>query len=433
MAMGEDGVPVYSDRQTPGAVAVNLPALSTGPGAAPQAPQQAPGLQTNRRLTAQQNSALRDIRNFRQEIQDQIRHGMTTTRRGQRLTADGLQGLVSTLNSLTSAEANILGSMAGLQGTQTTAAANLQGQQMTGDRALDQTLLQQAGALNLEQLRQQDPYRQAQTAALRQGGSRIAASFQPPVPPDMFSIPVDQQAAAMEQYDAQQRAYAGAANLVLQHGGDVKSAFDDVSELLATGDLSPEETQQMEGIRQYLAQGALGGSYVPIQGFADGGLVQNQLDMLGGQDLPESPPLGMAQMLPGMGAPDASMQQYQQYLQVARESGVEPVPFDEFTEMMAPQPSAGPPMPEMQQGAMGSSAIMGFADGGMVPGPDVSGQMVVDPDPNAPTDSIPAMIDGQQPAALDSGEFVIPADVVMHYGTEKLTKMIEKARGGDRA
>ena len=31
-------------------------------------------------------------------------------------------------------------------------------------------------------------------------------------------------------------------------------------------------------------------------------------------------------------------------------------------------------------------------------------------------DTIPASIDGSQPAALSSGEFVVPADVVSHLG-----------------
>jgi len=74
--------------------------------------------------------------------------------------------------------------------------------------------------------------------------------------------------------------------------------------------------------------------------------------------------------------------------------------------------------------------IMGFAEGGVIPeiSPQVDGKVVIDPDPNAPTDSIPAMIDGQHPAALDSGEMVIPKDVVMYYGVQKLQQMISKAR-----
>ena len=74
---------------------------------------------------------------------------------------------------------------------------------------------------------------------------------------------------------------------------------------------------------------------------------------------------------------------------------------------------------------------MAFANGGEIPDPrDVSGRMVMDTDPNAPTDSIPAMVDESMPAKLDSGEFVIPKDVVQFFGTDKLNKMIAQARQG---
>lgn len=42
------------------------------------------------------------------------------------------------------------------------------------------------------------------------------------------------------------------------------------------------------------------------------------------------------------------------------------------------------------------------------------------------SDSIPALIDGQQPAALSAGEMVIPADVVAAKGSEFFTRLIEK-------
>lgn len=73
-------------------------------------------------------------------------------------------------------------------------------------------------------------------------------------------------------------------------------------------------------------------------------------------------------------------------------------------------------------------SALGYANGGVVDPTDVSGKMVFDPDPNAPIDSIPAMIDGETPAALDSGEFVIPHDVVMFHGVDKLNKLIAQAR-----
>ena len=58
------------------------------------------------------------------------------------------------------------------------------------------------------------------------------------------------------------------------------------------------------------------------------------------------------------------------------------------------------------------------------------------------TDEIPANIDGEQEAALSDGEFVIPADVVSHFGNgnsnagaDKLQGMMQdvrKARTGNK-
>ena len=81
--------------------------------------------------------------------------------------------------------------------------------------------------------------------------------------------------------------------------------------------------------------------------------------------------------------------------------------------------------------ALMQMAMGGGGEGGGDP-MDASGATVVDPmlGDQAPTDSIPAVVDGQAPVNLDSGEFVIPKDVVMYFGTEKLQKMIDKARQG---
>lgn len=141
-------------------------------------------------------------------------------------------------------------------------------------------------------------------------------------------------------------------------------------------------------------------------GLADGGMVPEAggaIEMFanGGMISPSGPP-----PMP------AIMQQYQQYADGARQMGLTAVPFEKFASLQAST----------------KDTIQGFADGGMVGDNDVSGKMIVDTDPNAPTDSIPAMIDGTRPAALDSGEFVIPKDVVMYYGTDKLQKMIDKVR-----
>jgi hypothetical protein len=51
------------------------------------------------------------------------------------------------------------------------------------------------------------------------------------------------------------------------------------------------------------------------------------------------------------------------------------------------------------------------------------------------SDSIPATIEGKQPARLADGEFVVPADVVSHIGngsskagSKRLYKMLDKVR-----
>jgi len=133
--------------------------------------------------------------------------------------------------------------------------------------------------------------------------------------------------------------------------------------------------------------------------------------------------------------PEPSMiQSYQQYIEMARKMGLPPIGFEQYAQLQAQaqpmQAQNQPAAPELQPNAQSSMGIMGFAEGGVIPeiGPQVDGKVVIDPDPNAPTDSIPAIIDGQHPAALDSGEMVIPKDVVMYYGVQKLQQMISKAR-----
>lgn len=116
--------------------------------------------------------------------------------------------------------------------------------------------------------------------------------------------------------------------------------------------------------------------------------------------------------------------EYREYAMGAKNLGLPPVPFEQFLAMRTGAKQVA--------GAQQQGGAMAFANGGEIPEPiNVDGRMVVDPNPNAPTDSIPAVIDGQTPAKLDSGEFVIPADVVKFFGTAKLNKMIAEARRGE--
>lgn len=120
-----------------------------------------------------------------------------------------------------------------------------------------------------------------------------------------------------------------------------------------------------------------------------------------------------------------AQQQYAMYAATAIQNQIQPLPFEEFAKLM-----------ERTRSGMTRTPTVAMAGGGVVPGQDsidVSGRSVVDPDPNAPTDSIPAVIDGQHPAALDSGEFVIPKDVVMYHGLARLKKLIAEARQSEGA
>jgi len=94
-----------------------------------------------------------------------------------------------------------------------------------------------------------------------------------------------------------------------------------------------------------------------------------------------------------------------------------PIPTTQPTLPLVAEPTPTPNQDKflaaLQQG-MGNQAAMqqtgytgmaggGYLDGGMLPGDGMS-------------DDVPASIDGERPAALSSGEFVIPADVVSHIG-----------------
>jgi hypothetical protein len=70
----------------------------------------------------------------------------------------------------------------------------------------------------------------------------------------------------------------------------------------------------------------------------------------------------------------------------------------------------------------GYGGSAGYAQGGMLHGPG-----------DGMSDSIPATIEGRQPARLADGEFVIPADVVSHLGngstkagSQRLYGMLDK-------
>lgn len=84
----------------------------------------------------------------------------------------------------------------------------------------------------------------------------------------------------------------------------------------------------------------------------------------------------------------------------------------------------------------GLGLLSGFEEGGAIPEP--GGQMLdpsMSPSGGAIPDDIPADIEGQMPARLNAGEFVVPKDVVSWMGEKGMQQMVLKARkemsGGD--
>ena len=112
----------------------------------------------------------------------------------------------------------------------------------------------------------------------------------------------------------------------------------------------------------------------------------------------------------------------------------------------APQPVQQPQgMADRFRGYFGSpDARMkqnGLAFGGAVPAQDVPGgravaqavagrQVFGQSDGSGRDDALPAVIDGERPAALTSGEFVWPVNAVKYFGMAKLNKMLAEAEKG---
>ena len=84
---------------------------------------------------------------------------------------------------------------------------------------------------------------------------------------------------------------------------------------------------------------------------------------------------------------------------------------------------------------------LGLAFGGAVPPQDIPGgravaqavagrQVFGQSDGSGRDDALPAVIDGERPAALTSGEFVWPVNAVKFYGMDRLNKMLAAAEKG---
>ena len=140
------------------------------------------------------------------------------------------------------------------------------------------------------------------------------------------------------------------------------------------------------------------------QGYADGGQVQ----MTEGERL-------MAEMSRKYGAPTGGQQ--------------------------APQPQAPAPAPAAPQQPRQETwtekarriatggldrRMQGFASGGPIA---VGGRQVLGAG-TGKSDSLPAVIDDEQPAALSTGEFVLPVETVQFFGLDRLRKMVAQSRKG---
>jgi hypothetical protein len=127
-------------------------------------------------------------------------------------------------------------------------------------------------------------------------------------------------------------------------------------------------------------------------------------------------------------------------------AGSAPAPAPQPAPAPAPQPVQQPQgMADRVRGYFGSpDARMkqnGLAFGGAVPAQDVPGgravaqavagrQVFGQSDGSGRDDALPAVIDGERPAALTSGEFVWPVNAVKYFGMAKLNKMLAEAEKG---
>jgi len=79
-------------------------------------------------------------------------------------------------------------------------------------------------------------------------------------------------------------------------------------------------------------------------------------------------------------------------------------------------------------GAAGGALGGLFQEGGAIPDGGLSIPPEASPSGGAIPDDVPAVIDGQAPAQLNAGEFVIPEDVMKWVGEKGMQQMINKAR-----
>ena len=409
-----------------------------------------------------------DVEKTRSTLYEMIREGLTTNVPGRRLTADGLNAITNTLRELDAAENNRFSTLAQYN-------ANLQGQDTQRQNAIlnattntfnsdvhtqdnfnanrvntlgailqaltsnAQTAERYAATLdtNSSRLRSAELTNQANMASaqgqLAQAMVTVNKNLYDAIQQYVYqgqspdAIVQDQQPQIQARMQAVQLAMPIASNpealVAFQRN------FAKLRERALTDPNARAEFERQTPIfnaltvlapyaqaRAYL-ENAMNNSQVP--GYANGGIVTSNLSN-------------------GGGVPADAIQRYQVYVNTVRQLGLNPVPFQSFlqaTTQQPPVPTQQPAAPQLQAASIPGNEILGYAKGGVVgmsmrDPTDASGKMVIDLNPNSPTDSIPAVVDGMQPAKLDSGEIVFPKEAVMFYGIERLMRMIQKAREG---
>lgn len=409
-----------------------------------------------------------DVEKTRSTLYEMIREGLTTNVPGRRLTADGLNAITNTLRELDAAENNRFSTLAQYN-------ANLQGQDTQRQNAIlnattntfnsnvhtqdnfnanrvntlgailqaltgnAQTAERYAATLdtNSSRLRSAEMTNQANMASvqgqLAQAMVTVNKNLYDAIQQYVYqgqspdAIVQDQQPQIQARMQAVQLAMPIASNPELLAA--FQQNFAKLRERALTDPNARAEFERQTPIfnalmvlapyaqaRAYL-ENAMSNSQVP--GYANGGIVTSNLSN-------------------GGGVPADAIQRYQVYVNTVRQLGLNPVPFQSFlqaTTQQPPVPTQQPAAPQLQAASIPGNDILGYAKGGVVgmsmrDPTDASGKMVIDLNPNSPTDSIPAVVDGMQPAKLDSGEIVFPKEAVMFYGIERLMRMIQKAREG---
>lgn len=197
--------------------------------------------------------------------------------------------------------------------------------------------------------------------------------------------------------------------------------------LNALGKLSPELASSVAG-----GTGGIGGLLGPA---ADALLPASVLSKVGGGDGSSG---GLSGIFGGggSGSKDSSWMDYILPLMAGYASykDAKKPQLTGYTGSIAPKTATQ----TVEQGKYGPISRTSFAVGGGIPKTGIADAGVpryLDSAHDGMQDTIPAHIDGKEPAALSGGEFVIPADVVSHLGNgnsnagaQQLFKMMDRVR-----